>query len=121
MARPRKKLDHARIIELRGEGKGMKEISAEIGVSTATLSRRLASLRNENGIGTKYRELKGIQLTKFQEKVFARITPDKFQSASFLELAKAFAVLLKVELAMKSKGQRPFKGLARFLIDLENG
>ncbi len=89
------------------------EISKTLGVSTPTLSRRIAELRYEKGILTKYRELQGLQLTTLQFKALEAITDEKIQNASLLELAKCFSVLAKVQKAIMGNGkERWFAGIS---------
>ena len=97
MGRNKLAIDESLLLELRSEGKTIKEISETLGVSTATLTRRIAELQHMRGILTKYRELQGLQLTELQFHVLEAITPEKLDRATLLELVRAFAVLVRVE------------------------
>ena len=50
MARPKKNIDEMALLSMRSEGKNLKEVSKEMGVSMPTLSRRIAGLKYQKGI-----------------------------------------------------------------------
>jgi DNA-binding Lrp family transcriptional regulator len=105
---------------MRREGKTVKEISDATGISTATLSRRIAELKYDKSVLTKYRELQGLQLTELQFRVLDAITSEKAEEASLLELVRAFVILDKSEAAIRGKESFNFHGrLADYLIELE--
>jgi DNA-binding Lrp family transcriptional regulator len=112
-------IDEVEILNMRREGKTVKEISDATGISTATLSRRIAELKYEKGVLTRYRELQGLQLTELQFRVLDAITPEKAEEASLLELVRAFVILDKSEAAIKGKESFKIKGLPDYLIELE--
>jgi DNA-binding Lrp family transcriptional regulator len=56
MPRPKKEIDETMILDMRSQGKSIKEIACDLGVSAATLSRRIAELANKHVL-TKYRAL----------------------------------------------------------------
>ena len=97
MGRPKPKMDDNTILAMRSQGKHIKEISENLGISTATLTRRIAELTYQEGVLTKYRELQGFQLTDLQFRILRQITPEKIEKASLLELVKAFAILYTLE------------------------
>ena len=119
MSRSPKDIDENKIIELRRDGKTLKQISEATNVSTATLSRRIASLRNEQGILTEYRALQGLQLTELQFRILSTITPQEIEKASLIDRVRAFAMLVKCELAIKTKDPTKIKGLLAYLIEIE--
>jgi DNA-binding Lrp family transcriptional regulator len=119
MGRRKLTLDHDALLQMRKEGKSIKEISKDLNVSTATLSRRIAELKYEEGILTKYRQLQGLRLTELEFGILESITPEKIENASLLDLAKCFHVLSKVEAAIKSEESFKIKGLVGYLMELE--
>ena len=108
-----------RLLELRSQGKKIKEISKEFGVSTATLSRRIAELEHSKGILTKYRELQGLQLTSLQFRILESIAPEKIEGATLGELVSCFNVLKKSELAIQGKNPVRISGLVQYLLEME--
>jgi DNA-binding Lrp family transcriptional regulator len=119
MGRPKLEIDPQVVLELRSQGKSIDEISREVGVSTATLSRRIAEIQDEQGILTKYRQLQGLHLTQLRFKILEAITPEKFQNATLLELLKCYEILLKTELAIQGKDSYKIKGLVGYLMEME--
>jgi len=107
MGRPKKKIDEEALLTMRGEGKHLKEISSEMGVSIPTLSRRIAELQHKKGVLTKYREILGLHLTMHQVRLLEAITPEKVERASLLELIKAYDLLVRLE--KKTEGKDSFK------------
>jgi transcriptional antiterminator len=108
-----------KILALRSQGKHIKEIACEFDVSTATLSRRIAELKHNQGVLTKYRELQGLQLTDLQFKVLESISPEKIKKASFLELAKCFDILHKAEKRITGDGSSKVNGLLDYLLCID--
>jgi DNA-binding Lrp family transcriptional regulator len=119
MGRPKLKIDPQVVLALRSQGKSIDEISREVGVSTATLSRRITEIQDEQGILTKYRQLQGLHLTKLRFKILEAITTDKIQEASALELIKCYEILQKAELAIQGKESYKTKGLVGYLMEIE--
>jgi DNA-binding MarR family transcriptional regulator len=119
MGRPPKQIDEAALLEMRGDGKTLKEISKEMGVSIPTLSRRLAVL-NHAGLLTKYRELQGLQLTALQAKILSAIDFDHIEKASLIDIANALYVITKAEQSIKGKASGKMRGLVEHIQALEN-
>ncbi len=113
MGRPRKQIDDLALLGLRGEGKTLKEISGEMGVSIPTLTRRLAFLGHGKGLMTRYRELQGLRLTQLKARLLAAIDPDHLEKASIVDLANALYAIEKSLIAI----QRKDSGKARGLVD----
>ena len=103
------------LLRLRREGRTVKIISEELGVSIPTISRRIAELENSEGILTKYRELQGLQLSMLQCRILEAITPEKIEKASITELLLCFHILKKTELAIRGKDSTRISGVLRFL------
>lgn len=119
MGRPKLNFDETALVEKRGEGKKLKEISKEMGVSIPTLTRRLAILNHEKGILTKYRQLQGLQLTGLQKRILKAAESKDFENASLTELLQAFHVLKKAEIAIQGKESFKVRGLLAHLLALE--
>lgn len=107
MGRPKREIDIQALLEKRAERKTLKVISREMGVSETTLSRRIADLQYKKGALTKYREIMGLHLTMHQTRILEAITPEKLEQASFLELIKAYDLLVRME--KKTEGKDRFK------------
>jgi len=119
MGRPKLQIDTPVLIDLRSQGKSIKEISQSFGISTATLSRRIAELRYKEGIITKYRELQHLQLTALQFKILESVTPDKIESASLLELARAYYILEKAKSRISDSGNHKASSLIAYLLRID--
>jgi len=119
MGRPKKQIDDASLLKMRGEGKFLKEISEEMQISTRTLSRRIAFLQHQEGILTKYRQLQGLQLTELQARILEVADAQSFENDSLLELLNAFSVLKKAEIAIQGKESFKVWGLLDHLRALE--
>jgi DNA-binding transcriptional ArsR family regulator len=107
------------LLRLRGEGKTLKMISAEMGVSIPTLSRRLAVLRHEKGLLTQYRQLQRLRLTELQARMLAAIDMDHIEKASLGDIANAVNVITKVRKSIQGKDSFKVRGLMDYLLALE--
>jgi len=121
MGRKKVNIDDRIILDMRSRGKSIKEISLEIGVSTATLSRRIAELKHDKGILTKYRQLQGLQLTEIQFRIMEAITPERIYNSSLLDLVKCYYILDKAVRAIQGKESFKIKGLVGYLLEMEKG
>lgn len=120
MGRPKKQIDDANLLKMRGEGKFLNEISQEMQISTRTLSRRIAYLQYQKGLLTRYRTLQGLNLTELQARILEAVDSKNFEDASLIELLRAFHVLWKVEKSIKVKESFKVWGLLDHLLALEN-
>ena len=111
MGRPKKMIDDMTLLGLRGEGKTLKKISIEMGVSVPTLTRRLALIRHGKGLLTRYRELQGLRLTQLQAGLLAAIDEDHLEKASIVDIANALYVITKAEIALRGKNAGKVGGL----------
>jgi len=118
MGRPKIQFDETEILTLRSQGMTIKDISRELGISTATLSRRIGELRNKQGLLTKYRELQGLHLTELQCRVMEAISPDKIAESSLLDLVKCLYVIHKMEMRLRRKEEEK-SGLVTYLLEIE--
>lgn len=119
MGRPKKQIDDATLLKMRGEGKHLKEISKVMGVSIPTLSRHLAYLHNK-GLLTKYRQLQGLHLTELQAKILSAIDFDQIEKASIVDIANAYYVLTKAQLSIQVKESGNGKGLLGHIQQMNN-
>jgi len=119
MGRKKVEIDELALLKMREAGKTRKEIAAAFGISTATVSRRIAELKHQ-GLMTKYRELQGLRLTELQADCLGAIAAKDLSKASLLELAKAFDILHKAEERARGK-ERIWVGgmLLDYLLEIE--
>lgn len=117
MGRVKKPLNEVALIELRKQGTSIEEISEKLEVSTATISRRLADLKFNQGLLTKYRELQGLDLTLYKAKILEAITPEKIEKASLGELAMAFKVLSDLELKIQEQSGPKEGSLISYIVN----
>ena len=115
MGRRKKPISTSILLQLRREGKTLKEISSQLAVSVPTLSRRIAELENSEGILTKYRELQGLQLSSLQFRILQAVTPEKMQNCSITELLLSFHILKKAEIAIRGTGSSRVSGIFEYL------
>ena len=118
MGRKKIELDPIKIRELSAKGMTQVEMAKELGVCHVTLARRMGALRKNEGLLLEYRSIQSLQLTSLQATILASITPEKIKEASLKELASAFHILKKAELAMNPP-QAKSTGFVEFLIELE--
>ena len=90
-------------------------------MSTATLSRRIAELKYDQGVLTKYRQLQGLQLTALQFRILEAITPERIHSSSLFDLVKCYYILDKAARAIAGKDSFKIKGLVGYLLEMEKG
>jgi hypothetical protein len=118
MGRKKIQLDPLAIHDLASQGKTQREIAKTLGVSHVTLARRMADIQAKKGILLKYRSIQTLQLTELQWRVLEAVTPEKIESASLLELVKAYKILKNAELGIKAE-RCQITGLLAYLIQLE--
>jgi len=119
MGRDKLKVDEMAILEMRNAGKNIDEISRDLGVSTVTISRRIAELKYKEGLLTKYRELQGLRLTALQFRVLESLTPERINQCSLPDLVRCFSILDKAERAIRGKGSFKVHGLVDYLLEIE--
>jgi DNA-binding MarR family transcriptional regulator len=119
MGRHKLPIDDMAVLEMRSQGKSVKEIAETVNVSTATLSRHIAELQNQQGILTKYRQLQGLQLTELQHQILEAITPEKIAEASLLDLVKSLKNLIDAGAAIQGKDSLKIIGLVGYLLEIE--
>ena len=119
MGRPKKQIDDVTLLNMRGAGKKLSEISKEMSVSIPTLSRRIAILQHKKGLLTKYRSLQNLQLTGLQARILEVVDSQDLENAPLIDLVRAFHVLKKAEIAIRGKECFKVWGLLDHLQALE--
>lgn len=118
MGRRAKGLDADKLFDLLENGVPNKYIAEELGVSTPTLSKRIADLQQRQGLLLQYRGMQALHLTSLQSQILENITPDKIEEASLKDLVLCYKVLKDKELVVEGKPSE-IKGLVSYLIQLE--
>jgi DNA-binding Lrp family transcriptional regulator len=111
-------LDIDKLVELGYRNIKQSVMAEELGISIPTLARRLAEIRDKQGILMRYRELQSLQLTSIQAKILEHITPEKIAEAPLRDLVLAFKILKDKEQVIEGKPSE-IKGLVGYLIELE--
>lgn len=111
-------VDPETLWDLGMRGLTQKEASEELGISSSTLSRRLAKIQQKQGLLMKYRSLQSLQLTELQARVLEAITPEKIHEATLKDLVTCFKILKDKELNIEGKPSE-IKGLVGYLIHME--
>jgi len=118
MGRDLKKIDFDKLLGLAEKNLPQKTIAEELGISIPTLSKRMAEIKDKQGILMRYRELQSLQLTSIQARILEHITPQKIQEAPLKDLVLAFKILKDKELNIEGKPTE-IKGLVHYLLELE--
>ncbi|MHA2265949.1 MAG: hypothetical protein ACXAEN_26445 [Candidatus Thorarchaeota archaeon] len=111
-------LDEETLYDLATKGLTQEEMAKEVDVSIPTLSKRMAKIRDRQGILMQYRTLQSLQLTELQWKILENITDDKIQEAPLDVLVRAYKILKDKELVVEGKPS-DIKGLVGYLVQLE--
>lgn len=114
----KKEIDPAILLELINSGMTRTDMSKEIGISTNTLKKRVADLKEKTGILTEYRALQSLQLTELQARCLEAITPEKIDDAPLKDLVLCFKILKDRELVIDGKPSE-ISGLVEYLIEIE--
>jgi len=118
MGRDLKKIDFDKLLGMAEKNLPQKTIAEELGISIPTLSKRMAEIRDKQGILMRYRELQSLQLTSIQARILEHITPQKINEAPLRDLVLAFKILKDKELNIEGKPTE-IKGLVHYLLELE--
>lgn len=118
MGRPEKEVDFEKLLDLVGKDLPQSVIAEELGISIPTLAKRIAEIRDKQGILMQYRDLQSLQLTSIQARILEAVTPQKIQEASFRDLILAFKILKDKEHTIEGKPTE-IKGLVHYLLELE--
>lgn len=118
MGRQFAEIDFDRLMELNKINLPRPVIADELGISVPTLNKRIAEIKDKQGILLRYRELQSLQLTSIQARILEHITPEKIAEAPLRDLILAFKILKDKELVVDGKPSE-IKGLVGYLIELE--
>ena len=97
-------------------GRTIEDISEALGVSTATLSRRLSYLRHNEGALTKYRELQHLRVSDLSAKVLDSLKAELPEMETDQRI-KLLGVLIRSEAQFKERDQNTF-GLMEIIYDV---
>ena len=118
MGRPVAKIDEQALMDLLERDLPQKEAARELGISIPTLAKRMADIREKQGILLKYRDLQSLHLTELQARVLEAITPEKINEASLRDLVLSYKILKDKELNIDGKPSE-IKGLVSYLVEIE--
>ena len=118
MGRPVAKIDEQALMDLLERDLPQKEAARELGISIPTLAKRMADIREKQGILLKYRDLQSLHLTELQARVLEAITPEKINEASLRDLVLSYKILKDKELNIDGKPSE-IKGLVAYLVEIE--
>jgi DNA-binding Lrp family transcriptional regulator len=117
MGRPRKELDLQALLDMAEKGTSLTEMADTLGVSAPTIRARIDALQEEEGLLLKYRDIRGLHLTKLQAKCLEAISDEKIDEAGLLDLVRAFKILNDAE--VEKKDGTKVTGLVAYLIAIE--
>ena len=118
MGRPVANIDEQALMDLLERDLPQKETAKELGISIPTLAKRMADIREKQGILLKYRDLQSLHLTELQARVLEAITPEKINEASLRDLVLSYKILKDKELNIDGKPSE-IKGLVSYLVEIE--
>jgi DNA-binding Lrp family transcriptional regulator len=118
MGRNQKAIDENFLFDALQAGVARKELATMLGISTQTLSARIANLQEKQGLLLQYRNIQALQLTEMQARILEAITPDKIEEAPLKDLVLCYKVLKDKELVTEGKPSE-IKGLVSYLVHLE--
>lgn len=118
MGAHKKLVDENFIYDALQNGVARKELAQILGISTPTLSARIADLQEKQGLLLQYRNIQALQLTELQARILESITPDKIEEAPLKDLVLCYKVLKDKELVTEGKPSE-IKGLVSYLVHLE--
>lgn len=111
-------VDPETLLDLQEMGLTQKQAASELGISTTTLSCRMAEIQKKQGLLLQYRSLQSLQLTELQARILEAITPEKIEESSMKDLVLAFKILKDKEQVIEGKPTE-IKGLVSYLIKME--
>ena len=114
----RKMIDESLMFDMLQDGVVRRDIASMLGISTPTLSARIADIQKKQGLLLQYRSIQALQLTEMQARILEAITPDKIEEAPLKDLVLCYKVLKDKELVVDGKPSE-IKGLVSYLIHIE--
>ena len=118
MGTPKKTIDENLLYDALQQGVARKDLAAMLGISTPTLSARIADLQQKQGLLLQYRNVQALQLTEMQARILEAITPDKIEEAPLRDLVLCYKVLKDKELVTEGRPSE-IKGLVSYLVHME--
>lgn len=106
------------LVTLLQEGTRQKDIATMYDCSIPTVRAKIKELFQEEGIWSKYRDIRDIHLTKLQYKILTSISEEDIELASLAEKVNAYRVLQDKELVASGKPTE-IKGLLGYLVKAE--
>ena len=116
--RARKETDEGMLYDLLQTGMPRRDVASYLGISTQTLSSRIADIQTKQGLLLQYRAVQALQLTEMQARILEAITPDKIEEAPLKDLVLCYKVLKDKELVVEGKPSE-IKGLVSYLVHME--
>lgn len=114
----RKDVNPDEVLDLLEKGFTKQQVAEHLGVSIPTLSKRIAELRQKQGVLLEYRTVQGLHLTELQARILEAITPAKIENAPLKDLCQAYKILAGHEGELDLESGK-VKGLLQYLIQLE--
>jgi hypothetical protein len=114
----KKTIDENFLYDALQQGVARKDLALMLGISTPTLSARIADLQEKQGLLLQYRNIQALQLTEMQARILEAITPDKIEEAPLKDLVLCYKVLKDKELVTEGKPSE-IKGLVSYLVHME--
>ena len=118
MSRPKIEIDAEMLLDMQEMGLTQGQASTELGISSQTLSKRIADVQSKQSLLLQYRSLQSLQLTELQARILEAITPGKIEEACMKDLVLAFKILKDKEQVIEGKPSE-IKGLVSYLIKME--
>ena len=118
MTKSRIDIDPEILIDLQEMGLTQRQAAGELGISSSTLSKRMADIQKKQGLLLQYRSLQSLQLTELQARILEAITPEKIEESCMKDLVLAFKILKDKEQVIEGKPS-DIKGLVSYLIKME--
>ena len=118
LGRPKKEVDGEELYDMISIGMNKKDMAEELGMTTPTLSARIAEIQSKQGVILQYRALQNLQLTELQARCLEAITPEKIEMSPLRDLVFCFKVLKDKELVDVGK-PTDIKGMMHYLIQIE--
>lgn len=106
------------IYDLMKTGMTQRDAAETLGISIPTLTKKMAEIKERQGLLMKYREVQSLELTAIQARILEAITPEKIEMASLRDLVLAFKILKEKEFVVDGKPTE-IKGLVHYLIEIE--
>jgi len=118
MARPTKDIDTELLLDLLASGMSKSEVSCELGISVATLNRRIEGIRDAESALIAYDKVHYLDLIGVKQRIIAHMDDSKLEEAPLGQLAQAYSVVTKAENLIQGRPTE-IHGLMGYLMHLE--